>query len=366
MVEDSFDDIRILARTNTQTRRLGYVKQICRFLTDEPCPRLTLIKRLEEWSERNQYHLEAHINSSGIIRPSGKSLGAKRYIDLANDLELVTDASGYLRLTKTGRILLSVERNEPSSELRPFWLSPGQRLVFVYQLLLRDRDYLLPIFKLASQYHRQPELLEHTQAALLEHFDIIKRKTVSQIIRAQASERRSTFRGWTKPVKYSEHVTIPRLHWLLDLEVLDWQAFRECKEFRPSNIGRVLIESIPNIEGHLFVNREWCQNELFRVWADGLKAPYEQWGKLSISRKRSLIKFYVSTGFSLFRTMEYPRISAYQLVLFTVIELLLVEKILAGFEDVKQALSKYSDSSHEGWIFYWSELDDDGYVLLPR
>jgi hypothetical protein len=364
--DESLDGISALTRTNTQTRRLGYLKQICKFLQDEPCPQIEVTNRLEGWAGLNQFHLETHVSNKGIIRRSGRSLGAKRYIELAQDLELVTETSGYLRLTKTGRVLLSIEKDSPSPDIdNPFQLGHEERLLFLYELLLLDNDYLLPILKLTTRCHKQLDIQKQTQAALREHFKIIERRTSSQIVRSQAAERSIALLSWTKPIKYSEHLAVPRLHWLLDLELLDWVTFKERKEFRPSKIGKKLLQGMPNIEGDIFVNRHWCQNDLFTLWAKNLDHK-EPWKKLTSTHQKSLIKTYVLKGFSLFRTMEYPRISAYQLVLFTVIRLLFCENVAAGFENIKQALSEYGNSSSDGWVFYWTEMDDDGYVLLPR
>jgi hypothetical protein len=367
MIEESIERISILRRTNTQTRRLGYLKQICKFLHHEACPELEVTRRLEDWASSNQPHLERHISNKGIIRPSLRSLGAKRYIELAQDLELVTKASGYLRLTKTGRVLTVIEGDSLSQDGdNPFKLAPEEALLFLYESLLFDSDYLLPILDLTTRYHKQLELQKQTQPALLEHFKIIERRASSQIIRSEAAERGMTLLAWTKATKYSEHLTVPRLHWLLDLELLDWNSFEKGKEFVPSNIGKMLLNSIPKIEGHVFINRRWCQNDLFPVWATALDVPKMPWELLSSAQQKSFVKTYVSIGFSYFRTMEYPRISAYQLVLFTAIRLLFCENVVAGFEKIKQALSEYSDSASDGWTFYWTEIDDDGYVLLPR
>ena len=367
MTDQAIGEIKILTRTNTQIRRLGYLKQICRFVQDDPCPRLEVINRLEQWAASNQFRLDTYVSDKGVIRRSGKSLGAKRYLEFAQDLELVTEASGYLRLTKTGRIVTSIESIAQVPAVgNPFQLGPEERLLFLYQMLLLDKDYLLPILKLTSQCHKQLDLQKQTRTALLEHFKIIERRAVSQIVRSEAEERRNTLLGWTKPVRYSEHLTIPRLNWLLDLELIDWEPFTASREFVPSNIARLLLRSMPTVDGDIFIDRHWCQNDLFTVWASGSNVSTKSWEMLTNSERGVLIKDSVSIGFSLFRTMEYPRISAYQLVLFTVIRLLFRENVVAGFENIKKALSEYSDSSPDGWVFYWTQMDDDGYVLLPR
>jgi len=366
MLDDPIDGVMILAPTNTQTRRLGYLTQICKMLRDEAYPVLNLVKDLESWAFANQESLTNHISDKGVIRPSSTSLAAKRYVKLAQDLELVIEGSGYLRPTKTGRVLLALneECTDNSSSDNLFRLTSKERLLLTYEMLLLDSDYLLPILELTTRCHKQLEIQEQTQNALLKHLEILESHAPSQSVRSDASNRVSTLMAWKKPKKYSEHLVLPRLHWLLDLELLNWDTFRSKKEFTPSTSGNLLLKALPLIDGHRFTNRRWCQNNLFSVWADLLRVDFLQWSNVPVAKQDRLIKEHVKKGFSYFRTMEYRRVSAYQLVLFTVIRLLLCEKIAAGFEDIKQALSAHTDSSSREWVFYWTAMDDDGYLLL--
>ena len=363
MVNELIDELRILGSTNTQTRRLGYVIQICRILGDEYTPPSDLQKYIEKWSEENTSALKKHVSDKGEIRRSSRSLGSKRYITLARDLFLVTTVSGYLRLTKTGRVLLALG-DELCAEDNPFRLGSKAALLLCYQLLLLDADYLLPTLELTTRYHRQTELLENAQKQLLHRFGALETHVRSPLLRSEVHERFMTMSRWTKPVKYLEHIVLPRLHWLLDLEVLDWNSFQALREFEPNVAGRYLLEHVPIVDGYHVANRSWCQNVLFSVWAEGIGLPVTVWHRLPQDRQESLIEEYVSIGFPLFRTMEYPRISAYQLVLFTILHLLFDKHVIAGFEDIKQALSKFSRSGHVQWNFFWSSLDDDGYLLL--
>src|ERR1041384_4606019 len=170
MLDEPIDGLKVLPPTNTQTRRLGYVTQICRMLRDEAYPLRNLIKDLENWALTNQEFLKDHVSDKGIIRPSNTSLAAKRYVKLAQDLELIIDASGYIRPTKTGRVLLALDDESPHLPRdNPFRLSLGERILLTYAILLLDSDYSLPILQLTTSYHRQFEIQEQTQSALLKH-----------------------------------------------------------------------------------------------------------------------------------------------------------------------------------------------------
>ena len=364
MVNEFIDELRILGSTNTQTRRLGYVVQICKLLADSHAPMTVLQKRLEDWSEKNNLALKDHVSSKGRLSRSPRSYGSKRYIQLARDLHLITDVSGLLRPTITGRVLLEID--DESQKNNPFKLGSRTALLLFYQLLLLDADYLLPIFRSTRFYHKQSQLLEGSQEQTIRRFEIMEARIQSPLLRAEVYERRQAVIRWTKPMSYLEHLVLPRLHWLLDLELLDWNSFEALREFEPSTAGAYIIDQFPNLYEHSFVNRSWCQNTLFSAWAQGLGFEHTPWHSLSEDSQALLVEEYVEIGFRLFHTAVHYRISAYQLTLFIILKLLFERQILAGFEDIKQALSEFSKSGHIRWDFFWSTMDDDGYLILLR
>jgi len=362
MVNELIDALRILGSTNTQTRRLGYVVQICKLLADNYAPVTVLQKRIEGWAEDNNSALENHVSDKGRLSRSSRSYGSRRYIQLAQDLNLITNVSGYLRPTITGHVLL--ELDDESHEDNPFKLGHGTALLLFYQLLLLDADYLLPTLQLTRFHHRQDQLLETYRDMLSNRFGIMETQVRSLLLRSEVHERLQAIAQWTKPLKYLEHIVLPRLHWLLDLELLDWNSFQALREFEPSSSGVYFLDQVPVTEGHLFIDRMWCQDALFSVWAQGFGFDYTLWHSLSEDSQALLIEEYVDVGFRLFHTEIHYRISAYQLVLFIILKLLFERKVLAGFEDIKKALNKFSKSGHIRWSFFWSAIDDDGYLIL--
>lgn len=357
--------MRVLGATNTQTRRLGYLVALCEALGSEYVPPLDLQNRVEAWADRNNEKLGNHVSDKGVMRRSARSLGFKRYLELAQNIELIVQVSGYFRLSKLGRVLI-LAKNLDVDGVDPFGLGERTSFILLYQLLLLDADYLLPILELTARYHGQTELLENAQERLQHRFDLMQAYARSPIPRSDVVDRARAIARWTKPEKYLEHLLLPRLHWLLDLGLLDWGAFRSERQFEPSKWGRRLLLSIPRAGGEPFVDRRWCQNALIFVRADDLDSPTIAWSELPETRQRKLIQRYVREGFSLFRTMQYPRISAYQVVLFVILRLLFDERIVAGFGDVRRALDMFSRSGHPQWTFFWSDLDDDGYLLIGQ
>jgi hypothetical protein len=362
MVNELIDALRILGSTNTQTRRLAYVVQICKLLAGSYAPVTVLQKRIEDWAEKSNSALKDYISDKGRLSRSPRSYGSRRYIQLAQGLQLITDVSGYLRPTITGRVLL--ELGNESHKDNPFKLGRRTALLLFYQLLLLDADYLLPTLQLTHFQHKQNQLLETYQDELTSRLEVMETEVHSPLLRSEVYKRLQTITRWTKPITYLEHIVLPRLHWLLDLELLDWNSFEALREFEPSTAGTYLIHQVPTVGRHLFANRSWCQNTLFSVWADAFGFEHTLWQSLSEDSQALLVEEYVDIGFQLFHTETHYRISAYQLVLFTIIKLLFERNILAGFEDIKQALNRFSKSEHIRWNFSWSAIDDDGHLIL--
>lgn len=359
------DNLYYIGQTNTQMRRLGYVVQICQLLNDNYFSMSELQRELQDWAEDNQEKLNSHVSNKGVIQRSRQSLGSRRYIELTENFELITPIGGYFRLTKTGRVLNALLKDCPKNPFQnPFEIGQLESLFLLYQLMILDRDYLLPIFELTLNCHEQNQLQKETQSKLIEHFQILRLRLQSQMARFQAEERISALRHWTKAIRYSEHLTVPRLNWLLDLKMLNWTIYETKGEFVPSKMGRIFLDGIPTSDNNRFIDRWWCQNDLFAHWAKAQKLPVKLWKEFSLDEQRQLIEENVEIGFEIFRTMQYPRISAYQLTLFMVIRFLIRQKILAGFEDIKFALSNFSGAGK--WAFYWTEIDDDGFLILPR
>jgi hypothetical protein len=362
MTHELIDKLRILGSTNTQTRRLGYVVQICKMLASNPAPMAVLQKRIEDWAEEHNSALRHYISDKGRLSSSPRSYGSKRYVQLAEGLGLITEVLGYLRPTITGQVLL--ELSDESREDNPFQLGPRTALLLFYQLLLLDADYLLPTLQLTQHCHKQDQLLENYQDTLSSRLKTMEIEVKTSLLRSEVYARLQAITRWTMPITYSEHIALPRLHWLIDLKLLDWNSFEALRMFEPSTAGASLINQSPALDGHIFINRNWCQNIFFSVWAQAFSFEHTSWHSLSENSQALLIGEYVELGFQLFSTELHHRISAYQLVLFIILKLLFEEKTLAGFEDIKQALNKFSKSGNIRWNFLWSAIDDDGHLIL--
>lgn len=365
MIDGHVDRLRVLTSTNTQTRRLGYLVAICQLLNSGYVPPTQFQDDVENWAGENRQALKEHVSDRGEIRHSARSLGFQRYVELAHDLQLLTSVSGYIRLAKVGRVLVIADEDSHPANT-PFMLSDETSALLLYQLLLLDADYSLPTLELANRYHRQSDLLNSAQEHLLRRFRVMEARTGSTSARIDVHDRALAIERWTKPVKYLEHILLPRLHWLLDLRLLSWEAFLTHREFVLSEKGHRLLEKVPKFEGHHMVDRTWCQNELFTAQFGDFRPSSTVWDQVPEADQLSLIMEYVQIGSPLFRTMRYPRVPAYQLVLFTALRLLCDENIVAGFEDIKRALDKYSRSNWAQWTFFWSDYDDDGYLLLSQ
>lgn len=206
--------------TNTQTRRLGYFSAAAKLMSLEPTPMDRLVAQLVEWNTNNRRALESYESQKGVAKsPSA----AKRYLKLANGLGMATALGSGLQLSDDGLLLKTLLPNETS-----FALTTAEKLFYLGQLLAYDAD---PLLALAAwlPHEAVPPTLGYLQrgfqGALLDWLRLRARSATNESAQRSLSDRVKTVEGWKRPDTYAEHVVAPRLHWLLDLGLLDVGAF---------------------------------------------------------------------------------------------------------------------------------------------
>lgn len=217
------DDLGLRFRgitTNTQTRRLAYLSASTTLLALEPTSQDRLSTALLEWSADNSAALQTHLSSKGRIRSQG---AAERYVRLAGSLRMATRVYAGWQLTAEGLLLKTLLPAPPSFEL-----SVAERLYYLQQLLTYDADTLLALAGCVASEpgQRLKEIELGFQAAFVRWLRLRLRSTTDEAAVRSLSDRVSGIEAWTKPHVYAEHLVAPRLHWLLDLGLLDVRSFR--------------------------------------------------------------------------------------------------------------------------------------------
>ncbi|MGD8457150.1 MAG: hypothetical protein PVF83_12260 [Anaerolineales bacterium] len=362
-MKNFIDELRILGSTNTQTHRLGYVIQLCQILAQNQAPGKVLQNEIERWAKNNNHFLKDYVSDKGRLEPSQNSYGAKRYIQLTKNLELIIDLSGNFRPTIIGQ-LLNVLSTEYVEKQNPFVIPVNLSFILFYQMMLLDADYLLELLSLSLSFSNQNEYISHFQETIQNRLQIMEGATINPLLRAKIRDRRQTTEQWKKPEVYLEHIVLPRLNWLVDLNIFDRNSLYALKKFELSKQGKVIFSETPYFESHRFIDRDWCQNGLFELWA---KAFYgnniKKWDILTLMDKEAYIHDYVQHSFNLFGSTGKQRVSAYQIILYVMIHLLNDYQVIATFDTLKKEFRSLARNSKAKWNFYWSTIDNDGYLL---
>lgn len=349
--------LRALRRTNTQTRRLGYIVEITRIINQRYLSPVEVRRKIEAWAEAVDDKLQTHLSSSGVLRRSHTSSGSQRYIELSEDLELITEVTGYLRTAQLGSVLLALDAQLIAHE-NPFCIRDATPLL-LYQLLRLDADYFIPLLRLTANIHDRRELLHSAQLALEEH--LRTRISLIQLSRERTSleDRLRVIRDWTNPVKYLEHLALPRLHWMLDLGLLDAAKYVESEQFVPSVAGRILLR---DTETERVPALSWLHNGYWHTCASMMGFQPKGWERLNAQQIAEIVNIHLRLAQRVLPSSIGSRIPAYGLILFVVLRLLLHENVLATFDDIREALARYAPLHNPPYELFWFAGDNDGYL----
>lgn len=350
---DKRNRLRFLGATNTQTRRLGYLTALVEILKDSYLPREVLNKRIRRWSESNIGHLNEYKSNKGAIRTD---TSADRYITLAENMGILGEINNYLRPTEYGRLVRYRKGND-----NPFVLGES-RLLLTYLIFAKDADYEMVSLRLVDKYKSQKEILDNSQPVLEEHLSQ-RRKDIDNRYRAEISNRIEGVRSWKSPKAYSEHIFIPRIHWLIDLGLVKLKDI-EHAVYKLTPLGMRIMRSLTDEEGCPRINRFWCQNLLFLNWERETERENRAiWKELTDEGRQRVVATHLELAFKELRTSSHNRISANQFILYCTLKVNYHLNISCGFNDVKSSIRKIEKDKILNIDFYWSENKGSGYIL---
>lgn len=344
-------DFRVLGSTNTQTRRLGYLSVISQMLRKSYLPKEVLSRRLLRWSINQEENLSEYGITKGIIRTH---TAAERYIDLSANLGLTGEINNYYRPTQVGR-LLNIDNETENS----FYLAKDA-LYLVYQIFYKDANYIIATIDLIKKYEKQQDILENTKDEIIRNLRGHLNNTDDRTDKDRIREKVDSIRSWGSPKSYSEHLIMPRIHWLIDLGLVKISKEKQNK-YRLTKIGKLIDKSLPSYEEGRYATRRWCQNDLFRTWRRKEESR-AKWNELTSRGRQILSSTYLNKGFTLLRTSAHDRISALQYIIYFTSSICFDLNISCGFKDVKKSIRGIEDEEN-GIVFYWNEKSDSGYIL---
>ncbi len=360
---------------NTKARRLGYLSMILELFDESDYyPIYYFSHKVEQQAESINNFLSKYENDKGIINISKKGTGisAKPYINLAEDLSLITNLNRSYILTKHGKIYRAINTQLKKNEFitqrnlkkeNPFRLNLFEKSFFLHYLLLNDTLYFwsliemiyvqeggwLKDIKKEFQKYILHELNQETESYNLSNVSKKKILHISQRIRK-----------WRKPDKYLPHIIEPHINWFLDLGLLDSQAFyNKCLKFSKSGnrLFEILISFYDIFLEKAIIADFIIENHFFQIINEIYELNYRKYRKESAKQ----IECYIEESFKYFKTIAPKSISASQAICYVCYKSLLKDNCIIEFSDVKAFLETNTNFS-----IIWYEREKDGSLQKRR
>ena len=333
-------------------RRLRYLSQILRLVGERPLNKDILVAKLSDWSNTHTNDLENYKDNTGTIHSlekKGRTLLSANYLDLTVKFGLLSKISNVYQLTRIGRVLLSLLDDKSNEELNSFCLDQDERIFYIYQILRQDADILLTVVNMLQslEYPNNYESLKKNfRQAFLDRLKAKISTSSQEYITNQLHDRQlAVMTEWKKPEGYAAYIVPPRLHWLLDLELLD--SIREKKHaiYQLTEAGGNLVaEILPKLQNSeiLDITDSWFNTQFFSKVSPLIVSGtnFQQWQDVDDKIRQGACEKYLPTAFDKFRRTSIPKISLMQGAMYLCIRFVTELHLLTNLDELIQWLQK--------------------------
>jgi len=321
---------------------------------------------VEEESSKIESHLSKYKNSKGLIKKTKSGISAKPYVELALNLDLIN----YLRSSVVQGKMFKVYselRGIDSVNQNYFELSRLDKLFFLEQILRQDALYIFVTLEILF-LHR--ELSLSALQTIFQEAILKKLKKFEEFVKDKGEDRkakdlqsiRQRIENWEKPEKYLEHVLMPRLNWLFDLDLV---SFSQKNTFSINERGEKLLKHYwdwQDLYGEVVINPNGILDFAYIAIFNDL---YE--GGIGNQQDEEAIKKRVNDvltdSFEHFKTIAPNRVTASQAIAFTQYLLFLKESIKTGKPFIRRLLS---DEFTDKFIYKYQPQYKDGYIQIIK
>ncbi|RKU24489.1 hypothetical protein C6499_16870 [Candidatus Poribacteria bacterium] len=303
------------------------------------------VSKLKDWSNTQANSLENYKYHTGTIHSlekKGMTLLSTSYLDLTVKFGLLSKISNVYQLTRIGRVLLSLLNDKPNNELNSLYLDHDERIFYIYQILQQDADTLLTIVNMLQSLENPSlkNLQKNFQQAFLDRLKAkISTSSQGHIVNRLHDRQVEVTTEWKKPEGYAAYIIPPRLHWLLDLGLLDLRKEKNSFIYQLTETGQNLTKTFqklknPNISD---VTDAWFSAQFFSdISPLMISAPdFRQWQDVDDEVRREACKQYLPIAFNEFRR-SIPKIPLTQGAMYLCIRLVTQLHILTNLGDLIQ------------------------------
>jgi hypothetical protein len=360
-LEDDFD-LHIL-HSNTKARRLGYLKLLSILFSEgKQFPVNRFNKAVEEAALMVKDQLLEHKNAKGEIKKTHSGISAKPYVELAQDLNMLYLIRNLVVQGKMFKVYSELRYIIPSNG-NIFELDKLDKLFFLEQILRHDAFY---IFVILESLFLLGELNLMTLQSDFQERVLKKLKKFEEFAKAKGEDKkaielqkvRKRIDDWNKPEKYLEHVLMPRLNWLFDLDII---SILKKNTFVLGKRGEKLLKHYwdwQDIYGGVLVNPEKILDYIYIFLFSDL---YEE--KNGNEQTFEIIKMRIKNAlfksFDHFSTIAPNRVTASQAISFTQYTLFLNESTKISKPFIKELLNK---EFNDIFVYKFHPQYGDGYI----
>lgn len=346
--------------TNTKTRRLGYLKLLGSFFKEkEKISKAIISSEFETYCDKFSDDLLRYKNSKGLISITKSGTSAEPYIELADRLQLVSLGNNLYTPSKSFSVFIKC--SNLWSKDNPFSIDELDRL-FLFENIFK-KDFFINRIILESIFYNgfssYQQLRDEFYNLLLNRIDSLnndlsKRELISNNLKIMHRIER-----WEKPKVYLEHVLMPRLNWLLDFSLINFDSslnlegteeggiFLEHVNFWDSRVGFYVANCSSIFDQILmkFYSKIYLRNNNTRYKSD-----------LNIHfRVRELI----DESFDYFRTFAPNRVTLSQAVNYVKYNLYLIDRISIEFEEIKTIIK---NDLNDIYLYRYLPDHNEGYL----
>jgi len=358
-LKDSFE-LRIL-NSNTKNRRLGYLKILLKMFQEQTkVPVSKIYTKFEKYSQNYNQYLEVYKNQKGNVIVTKTGYSAKPYIELALNLGLIRKSTGGYEVGKVGKVYSILKNKIDEADTNPFVFSKFDTTFFLELLLKEDYWFLYAILEQAATTPNilYKNLKKGFKQILLEQvrqfIDEAQIDNSKKVLPLKMIERR--INDWKKPEVYMEHVLMPRLNWLYDMEFIE---LKSDLSFQLTETGERLLFNLSvwnDIALHKLVSPTAYIENYFMKMIDFIFNLQNQ--RYTKHVDDDFLK-YLEDSFSLFKTLAPNRITFSLFANYTKQMLFWSNSVMVDTEDIKRA---FELKRIPNYIFKYQEHYKDGYI----
>lgn len=355
-------DLRLVT-TSTKVRRLGYFKLILSLFKENSLYlEKPFLKKVSAVATEYEEELLNYKNTKGIIKQTNTGGGAKPYVEVAIGMNLINKVGNGYEQGKVSRAYNAIQQQ--CSTL--FDMGVIDKAFFLESILRYDYLYIYTLLEYAytAQYPSYKDAKGVYQQMLLKNLRHMKeganRVDSFKKLNFQTIERR--IREWKKPNIYLEHVLMPRLNWLYDLELL---VLRDNLSFELTKEGERLFSAIcgwRDISDTAITDPSPYLDTCFMKVFEDVYGVYSH-KKANETEIDIFLKSYLEESFHLFKTFAPNRVTFSVFANYAKWKLFEETSYSIDVDDIVKGFLKRNEDKY---IFKFQKFYNDGYIQKTR